>query len=248
MAITTLLAFLVAKRMWKWSTGAAVTTFGSFFVVDSAFLGANAIKFLEGGWLPIVLAVSIFLLMTTWRRGRSILAERLRQATLPLDLLLQNVNAHPPPRVPGTAVFMTGNPDGAPPALIHNLKHNKVLHQRVILLTLETHEIPRIEAEQRCDVEELEQGFRRVRARYGFMETPSVPALLADLQKRGLPLRLMDTTFFLGRERVIVTGARRMATWRKGLFAWMSTNARSATAYFEIPPNRVVELGAQIEL
>jgi KUP system potassium uptake protein len=248
MAITTLLAFLVAMRVWKWRTSAAVALFGIFFAVDLAFLSANAVKFLEGGWFPMVLGAAIFVLMTTWRRGRSILAERLRQATLPLDLLLQNVIANPPHRVPGTAVFMTGNPEGTPAALIHNLKHNKVLHQRVVLLTIETPEVPRVAAEQRCDVEDLEEGFRRVLVRYGFMETPSVPGLLSDLQKRGLSLRMMDTSFFLGRETVIASGKRGMATWRKVLFAWMSKNAQSATAYFEIPPNRVVELGAQVEL
>jgi KUP system potassium uptake protein len=248
MAITTTLAFLVARQIWQWRTSLAVAVFGTFLAVDLAFLSANAIKFVEGGWVPIVIGMSIFVLMTTWQRGRSILAARLRLASLPLDLFLGNLTANPPPRVPGTAVFMTGNPAGAPPALLHNLKHNKVLHQRVVLLTVETRELPRVEPEQRCDVEELEQGFHRVHARYGFMETPTVPSLISDLQKRGLSLSMMDTSFFLGRETLIASGRGQMATWRKVLFAWMSRNARSATAYFEIPPNRVVELGAQVEL
>jgi KUP system potassium uptake protein len=216
--------------------------------VDLAFLGANLSKFFDGGWFALGVAVSMFTLMTTWKRGRAILAERLRTQTFPLDLFLSNVGSNPPLRVPGVAVFMTGNAVGTPPALMHNLKHNKVLHQKVVLLTLSTAEVPHIREDERVVIEPLEHGVYRVIARYGYMEYPDVPALLEELKGKGLELRMMETTFFLGRETLIPSRRAGMALWREALFAWMSRNAQAATAYFKLPPNRVVELGTQVEL
>ncbi len=191
----------------------------------------------------------IFTLMTTWKRGREILAAKLRAASMDLKDLLESFKGeHAPVRVPGTAVFMTGNPEGSPPALLHNLKHNKVLHEQVVLLTILSEDVPHVAAEERVEVEPLEQGFVRLIARYGFMENPSIPDILKQGREQGLQFQLMSTSFFLGRETLIPAKKPGMAVWREALFAWMSRNARSATAFFRIPPNRVVELGTQVEL
>jgi KUP system potassium uptake protein len=206
------------------------------------------VKIAAGGWFPLVLAVCIFTLMTTWKRGREILAGKLREASMSLGDLLESFGEHGPLRVPGTAIFMTGNPEGTPPALLHNLKHNKVLHEQVVLLTIASEEVPHVPAEERVEVEQLEQGFVRVVARYGFMENPSIPDILKRCREKGLQFQLMGTSFFLGRETLIPSKKPGMALWREALFAWMSRNARSATAFFRIPPNRVVELGTQVEL
>jgi KUP system potassium uptake protein len=248
MVITTLLLFVVARYHWGWRLSVVLPISIVLLAVDLGFLGANLIKFFDGGWFAIAVAAAIFTLMTTWKRGRAILAERLRAQTFPLDLFLSNVGSNPPLRVPGVAVFMTGNAVGTPPALMHNLKHNKVLHQKVVLLTLITAEVPHILAEERVVIEPLEHGLYRVLARYGYMENPDVPALISELKRRGLELRMMETTFFLGRETLIPSRKAGMALWREALFAWMSRNAHSATAYFKLPPNRVVELGTQVEL
>jgi KUP system potassium uptake protein len=167
---------------------------------------------------------------------------------MPLKDLLESFGNHPPVRVPGTAIFMTGSPEGTPPALLHNLKHNKVLHEQVMLLTIASEDVPHVQADDRVEVIKLEEGFVRVIARYGFMENPSIPDILKRGREKGLQFNLMGTSFFLGRETLIPSKRPGMAMWREGLFAWMSRNARSATAYFRIPPNRVVELGAQVEL
>ncbi|KFA91230.1 KUP/HAK/KT family potassium transporter, partial [Archangium violaceum] len=213
-----------------------------------SFWGANAVKIAAGGWFPLTMALCVFTLMTTWKKGRDILASRLRGSSLPLKQLLDSFGDHPPVRVPGTAIFMTGNPEGTPPALLHNLKHNKVLHEQVMLLTIASEEVPHVPPEDRVEVIKLEEGFVRVIARYGFMENPSIPDILKRGREKGLQFNLMGTSFFLGRETLIPSKKRGMAMWREALFSWMSRNARSATAYFRIPPNRVVELGAQVEL
>ncbi len=248
MVLTGLLMFFAAKDLWHWRTAVAALVFGAFLVVDVSFLTANALKIADGGWFPLVFALGIVVLMTTWKRGRAILAERLREGTLPMEVFLKGLADHQTPRVPGTAVFMTGNPHGTPPALLHNLKHNKVLHERVVLLTVETAELPSVPEKDRLELSPLEGNFFRVVARYGFMQTPSMPELLSRLAKRGLKLKMMETSFFLGRETLIPSKKRGMTLWRKALFGWMSKNARTATNYFNLPPNRVVELGAQIEL
>ncbi|MBZ4419676.1 potassium transporter Kup [Myxococcus sp. RHSTA-1-4] len=248
MAITTLLAYVVARERWGVGRALALPVAGVFLLVDLSFFGANAVKIADGGWFPLLLAIAIFTLMTTWKRGREILAGKLRAASIPLKELVESFGGHPPVRVPGTAVFMTGNAEGTPPALLHNLKHNKVLHEQVVLLTIISEEVPHVPGEERVEVEPLEQGFVRVVARYGFMENPSIPDVLKRCREKGLQFQLMGTSFFLGRETLIPTKRPGMAVWREALFAWMSRNARSATAYFRIPPNRVVELGSQVEL
>jgi KUP system potassium uptake protein len=249
MAITTMLAYVVARERWGARRALALPVAGAFLAVDLAFFGANAVKISDGGWFPLALALAIFTLMTTWKRGRAILGAKLRAASMDLRELLDSLKGeHPPLRVPGTAVFMTGNPEGAPPALLHNLKHNKVLHEQVVLLTILSEEVPHVPAAERVEVEPLEQGVVRVMARYGFMEQPGIPDILKRCREQGLQFQLMGTSFFLGRETLIPSKKPGMAVWREALFSWMSRNARSATSFFRIPPNRVVELGAQVEL
>jgi KUP system potassium uptake protein len=248
MVITAMLAYLTARDLWHWSAPLSILVFGGFVIIDSAFLSANALKFLDGGWFPLLLAVGIFALMTTWSRGRVLLHERLTETSLPLESFLESLALTKVTRVPGTAVFMTGNADGTPPALLHNFKHNKVVHERVVLLTVQTADEPHVADDERVTVMALEGGFFRVRARFGFMETPGIPGLIPQLAKQGLELRERDTSYFLGRETLLPTERAGMSHWRKALFGWMSKNARPATAYFQLPPNRIVELGAQVEL
>lgn len=248
MVITALLAYLTARDLWKWSAPLAIFVFGAFVIIDSAFLAANALKFFDGGWFPLLLAVGIFALMTTWNRGRGLLHERLTETSLPLESFLESLAMTKVVRVPGTAVFMTGNADGTPPALLHNFKHNKVVHERVVLLTVQTADEPHVNDTERVTLSALESGFYRVRARFGFMETPGIPDLMPHLAKLGLELKERDTSYFLGRETLLPTDRAGMSHWRKALFEWMSKNARPATSYFRLPPNRIVELGAQVEL
>jgi KUP system potassium uptake protein len=247
MAITTLLFYVVARHRWQWPLWRAGALAALFLGVDLAFFGANVIKIEQGGWVPLAIGVGIFVLMTTWKRGRHLLQEQLTGGTLPLDAFLADVERRRPPRVPGTAVFMTSGSDGAPVVLLHHLKHNKVLHEQVVLLSVRTADVPDVDEEETLEVTALGQGFFRVVATYGFMETPNVPEIMRFLSTRGVRARPMETSYYLGRERLILTGKSRMARWRKQVFVFMSRNARSATEFFNIPPNRVVELGTQIE-
>ncbi|MET0400483.1 MAG: potassium transporter Kup [Longimicrobiaceae bacterium] len=248
MVFTTILFSAVARSKWGWSWLRVGALAAFFLVVDLAFWGANIVKIPHGGWFPLVIAGIIFTLMTTWKKGRQILAARLHATTLPFDFFMKDVEMNPPTRVPGTSVFMYGNSDGTPPALLHNLIHNKVLHERVVLLTVETAEIPLVAPEDRTEVIALGTGFFRVILRYGFTEDPDIPAVLYSLGDAGLVLKPMETSYFLGRETLIPSKNPGMAIWREHIFWIMSRNARSATSYFGLPPNRVVELGAQIEL
>jgi KUP system potassium uptake protein len=248
MAITTVLLFVVARERWKWSLPLTVSVTGFFLVVDLAFWGANIIKIPHGGWFPLVVGALIFGLMATWKRGRQILTARLSEGALPIELFVQDVASKSSPRVPGTAVFMYSNPEATPPALLHNLKHNKVLHERVVFLSVATAEVPHIPLDRRASVEDLGHGFYRLRLLYGFMEEPHVPDALATLKNEGLEFRPLETTYFLGRETLIPSRRPGMAIWREHLFAMMNRNARTATSFFCLPPNRVVELGAQVEL
>ena len=248
MVITTLLLFRVERERWHWPLWASALFTGVFLAIDLAFFGANIVKIPAGGWVPLVIGAFVFALMSTWKTGRRILAERLTAGTLPIDLFLEDIAANPPHRVPGTAVFMYGNPTGTPPALLHSLKHYKVLHERTVFLAVTTEEVPYVEAEERVEVEELGQGFYRITARYGFMDAPDVPEALALVRVPELDLSPARTSFFLGRETLIPSSEPGMAPWREKLFALMSRNARPATAFFGLPPNRVVELGAQIRL
>ncbi|MFQ5666181.1 MAG: potassium transporter Kup [Candidatus Binatia bacterium] len=248
MVITTLLFYVVACELWRWSRWVAGPLALAFLAVDLGFFGANIIKVEHGGWFPLLVAAVVFALMSTWNRGRQILAERRRTGALPMERFLDDLAVNPPARVRGTAVFMTGDPEGVPPALLHNLKHNKILHERVALLTVVTEEVPHVPRGQRVQIESLGNGFHRIIAHYGFMEDPNIWHILARAKENGLEFKVMETTFFLGRETLIPTKKPGMAIWRERLFAFMSRNAQRATTFFRIPPNRVVEIGEQIEL
>jgi KUP system potassium uptake protein len=248
MAITTLLFHFVARERWGWSTLQATALTALFLSIDLAFLGANVLKIPHGGWFPLVIGAIVFTLLTTWKKGRQILSARMRELALPRVDFLASLAARPPHRVKGTAVFMFGDTQGTPPALLHNLKHNKVLHERVVFLSVITHEVPSVPADERATVEALGHDFWQVRLRYGFMEDADIPAALAAVAHDGLSFKPMDTTYFLGRETLIATKRPGMALWREHLFAVMARNARPATTFFRLPPNRVVELGAQVEL
>ena len=247
MVITTILAYVVARELWGWKPWTAALVLGGFLVVDLAFFGANILKVGQGGWFPLVVAGAVYTLMTTWKAGRRLLAARLRSGSLPLGQFLDHVGPTSL-RVPGVAVFMTQEPQGTPVTLLHNLKHNKVLHQTVVLLTIQGLEVPHAPSDDRVKVEDLGKGFYRIIGRFGFMDDPHVPDLLARAKPFGLEFKQLETTFFLGRETLIPTKKPGMALWRERLFALMAQNAHRATAYFRIPPNRVVELGAQVEL
>jgi KUP system potassium uptake protein len=248
MAITTVLAYVIARQVWGWSRLTAGAAASTFFVVDLAFFGANALKIAHGGWVPLLIASAAFVIMTTWKGGRQIVGERLRARAYPFSEFLKDIAAHPPHRVEGTAVFMTGTGTGTPPTLMHNLEHNKVLHQQVVLLTVVTADTPHVPDEERFRVESLAECFFRVTVAYGFMEEPDVPAALEGLSAHGLHVDLATTTFFLGRETLLATNRPGMAVWREQLFVLMSSNAMRATTFFKIPSERVVELGMQLEL
>jgi KUP system potassium uptake protein len=248
MAITTTLFYFVARERWGWGPAKAGAVAGVFLVIDLAFLGANVLKIPHGGWVPLVIGGAVFTLLTTWKKGRLLLAERMQERTLPRDLFLESLMQHPPHRVPGTAVFMYGTATGTPPALLHNLKHNRVLHERVVFLSVRTEEVPVVDDGERSSVQDIGHGLWQVTLRYGFMEDVDIPAALKALGHPELPFKPMETTYFLGRETLIATKRKGMALWREHLFAVMSRNARPATTFFRLPPNRVVELGAQVEL
>jgi len=247
MSITTLLFAVVARTRWNWPLWQVVSLTAFFFVFDFAFLGANVIKIAAGGWVPLVLAAVLLLLMTTWKRGRLALQQLLQQAGLPLDLMLNELGRRPAPRVPGTAVFLTSDSKGAPVVLLHHLKHNKALHEQIVLMSITASNVPTVPREERVTVSSLDHGFWRVTARYGFMESPDVPALLAQCAEQGIIARPMETSYYLGHERLLPTGPTKMARWRKRLFVLMARNAQSAAQFFQLPSNRVVEMGAQIE-
>ncbi|MCP9759112.1 low affinity potassium transporter Kup [Aquitalea sp. S1-19] len=248
MVITTLLAATVAYRNWRWSLWAVVPMTALFLFIDVPLFAANIHKITAGGWLPLAIGAVMFILMTTWKRGREILMQRLDEQALPLDGFIENMEAYPPTRVAGTAVFMTSSSHGVPHAMLHNLKHNKVLHERVVLLTIRTKDEPYVDPEERLQIKQLSASFWQVLADYGYKETPDVNAILDQCSEQGLAFEVMDTSFFLSRETLISTDRPGMARWREKLFVGMSRNALKATDFFQIPTNRVVELGAQVEL
>jgi len=253
MAITSVLFVVVAASRWNWPLWRAYSLGAAFLVVDLAFLGANALKIGHGGWVPLAIAVALFTLMTTWKRGRDILRERLKDITMPLQTFLESLGTSSIPRVLGTAVFMTSETGGAPVVLLHHLKHNKVLHEKVILLSIQTADVPEVSNDERMAVSRLDHGFLSVAVRYGFMESPDVKEIMELLRRAGVRSRPLDTSYYLGREQLIPLrkpwkrGGLSMNVWRKRLFAVMAKNARSAAEFFQLPPNRVVELGTQIE-
>ena len=249
MMITTVLAYVVARHVWGWSRWSAGSLTAVLLIIDVAFLGSNALKILHGGWVPLAMAAFVFLLMSTWKSGRQVLGTRLREKAYPLGQFLKELPRSHPDRVPGSAIFMTGSGAGVPPTLLHNLRHNKVLHASIVLLTVVTEEIPEVPDARRVEIEPLGSGFFRVTLRYGFVEEPDVPAAIALARGRGLPIDKDDITYFLGRETLLAAARESgMARWREALFSLMSKNAMRATAFFRIPPERVVELGMHVEL
>jgi KUP system potassium uptake protein len=248
LAIDSLLIYVVLTRLWRWNRVGALAIVIPLLTIDLMFLASNALKIPQGGWFPIAIGIAAFTLLTTWKRGRSILLQRLMQETMPVDLFIASVTESPPVRVPGTAVFLTSTEGRIPHALLHNLKHNKVLHDRVVLLTLKTRDIPTVSRADRLKVRDLGCDFHQIEAFYGFMEDQDIPALLEECGRRGIAFDMMDTSFFASRETLIPSVAPGMALWREKLFVSMSKNATKATEYFRIPTNRVVELGTQVEL
>lgn len=245
MVLEVLLVLVVARRLWKYSRF-AVGALSVFVLIDLVYLGANSLKIPHGGWFPLVLSLLLVAIMSTWRRGRRLITDKIRAQLMPMDLFLMSLPSIQ--RVQGTAVFLTRTPEGIPHTLLHNLKHNKVLHERVILLSVLIEEVPRWPEEQRIEVQDLGDGMYRVVAHFGFVEDVSVPDVLTRCGDQGLPFDLMDTTFFLGRETLIPGPTPGMAIWREHLFGWMWKNAAGAMEFMKLPPNRVVELGAQIEI
>ncbi len=248
MLITTLMFYVMSREVWGWSRLRAASVAGLFLWLDVLFLGANALKIRNGGWVPLVIAAAVFLLMTTWKRGREILAKRMLEKTVPLKMLLADLAAEPPIRVPGTAVFMYGSADGTPPALVHNLAHNKVLHEKIVFLNVVTLDVPHVPPSERVTMKRLGKGFHGVVARYGFTDDPDIEDVLAACRAKSLEIRMEGTTFFLGREILVASERPGMAEWRERLFAFMSRNAQRATVFFKIPANQVFEVGAQVEL
>jgi KUP system potassium uptake protein len=248
MVLTAILLHVVMVERWKWPVALASVVTTVFLIVDVGLLGANLLKVVQGGWLPIVVAVIGFTLMTTWKTGRRLMAERLTARAMPLEDFMGAITAGPPLRVPGTAVFMTAQPRGTPPALAHNLRYNKVLHEHVVVLTVRTAPVPYVARDQQVTVDSLGHNVHNVRVQYGFMQDPDVPDALAQARGLGAEMDPDDVTFFLGRETIIVTARRGMAVWREKLFVLMARNAVRATAFFRLPPERVVELGVQVEI
>jgi KUP system potassium uptake protein len=248
MVITTLLFYIVARERWKWNAPFAASMTAVFLLIDLAFFGANIIKVAQGGWVPLLLAGLICLVMTTWKSGRRILAQRIQREGRPLLDFLKGIEGTVT-RVPGTAIFMNGTASRTPPALRHNIEHNKVLHERVVFVTVKTQQVPHVPPERRLEIEDLGKGLYRVKVFYGFMEEPNIPQALEAAADRGIPLLdRIDTTYFLGRETIIAGRNGGMSNWRERLFALISRNATTATAYFGIPPDRVVELGEQVQM
>jgi KUP system potassium uptake protein len=248
MAITTVLFALLARTRWHWGMLPVAVFTTIFLVIDLAFFAANALKFAHGGWVPAVIAISIFIAMTTWNRGRAITAALLRDGRLPLDMLLSSIQSHKVARVPGTAVFMTPEANGTPVVLLHHLKHNKVLHETVVLLTIKSIDLPAFPDAERITITPMEQGFVRVVAQYGFMETPNVAQVIDYCVEHGIRAARAETTYYLGRERLLASGSSALSKWRKRIYIIMAHNARPATEFFGLPPDRVVELGAQLAI
>jgi KUP system potassium uptake protein len=247
MFITTCLITVLMIRVWSWPIWRVALIAGLFFIVDGMFLAANVIKIPQGGWFPLVVAVIAFTLLTTWARGRQLMIARLREGAIPIKVFIDSA-ATSATRVPGTAVFMTSAAEGVPPALLHNLKHNRVLHERIILLTVKIADVPYVDDDVSFKLEDLGNGFRRLIVKYGFMQEPDVPAALARVQGCGPAIRMIDTSFFLSRQTLLASERPGMALWREKLFAWMMQNAESPMQFFRLPTNRVVELGSQLEI
>jgi KUP system potassium uptake protein len=248
MFITTVFMVAVMRGIWKWSWGVVGLIAVPFVILDLAFFGSNMLKIKEGGWVPLAISVAFIIMMTTWQRGRELLSRKMMQASLSIESFVEDVAGRQPRRVPGVAVFLTGNPNGIPRTLLHNYKHNKIIHEQNVMLTVRTEDIPRVPDEERTQVKVFPEGFYQIVVRYGFSEYPDLAAVLRNLKVEGLDLNPVRVTFFLGRETLILMPKRNMVFWRKALFAYLSRNAWDASKFFRIPPNRVIEIGIQVEL
>ncbi len=249
MLITTILFYIVARRRWHWPAAAAIPVAGFFVAIDIAFFSANMLKIAHGGWFPLLISAVILFLMLTWRKGRRVLRTHLSDICIPLDLFLPDLKSQEIRRVPGTAIYMSGNKAGTPLALLHNLKHNKVLHENVVLLTVRTEEVPYLSnVKDRVAIEKMQEGFWRAYVHFGFMEKPDVPAALETTKDNRLRFDPMRITYFIGRETILATRKLGLSAWRGSIFAWMTRNAGDVTSYFCLPPNGVVELGARVEV
>lgn len=246
MVITTLLASIVFVEIWRWNKLKTYLVVGVFLIIDVAFFSANALKIPDGGWVPLLIGIVIFTLMLTWKTGRTLVYTRLKADAMAIEPFIDAIGAHPPTRVPGTALFMTPNPDGVPHAMLHNLKHNKVLHQKVVILTVRFFDFPHANPDERVSVEALPFEFYRVVVRYGFKDEPDLPRDLALCSKYGLDIDAMDTSYFIGKEILIASKKSGMSYWRKKIFIGLFRSAETITNQFKLPPNRVVELGSQL--
>ncbi|MCC6471155.1 MAG: potassium transporter Kup [Alphaproteobacteria bacterium] len=246
--IDTIQAFVVVQVVWGWSLPRALVLCGALFAVDTVFFSSNLLKVVDGGWFPLLVGAVVFVLLSTWYKGRNILRSQMREDSIPVEKFVSRVNDKYPMRVPGTAVFLTSDLINIPFTLLHNLKHNKVLHERTVFLSVATEDRPFVNDKERVMLEELGKGFYRLQVRYGFKESPNVPRALSECAKLDLKFDLMDTSFFLGHEKLVPGLHSKMARWRDKLFIWMSRNALAATEFFRIPSNRVVEVGTQVEL
>src|SRR5439155_2674304 len=241
MLIDSILIFVVMRQLWDWPSWAAIAIATPLLLVDRTFLTSTPLKIPDGAWFPILIGIVVFTLLTTWKRGRVVLMERLAEDAMPLDLFIQSIEASPPTRVPGTAVFLTSTQNRVPHALLHNLKHNKVLHERVVFLTIVTRDVPYVAEEERFNIKPLGCSFFKMTADFGFKEDPDVPALLEESGRRRFTFDMMETSFFASRETLIATVAPGMALWRAELFVSFSEDAIQASEFFQIPTNRVVE-------
>jgi KUP system potassium uptake protein len=248
MGLTSVLYLVAACCVWRWPYWKALPLVALFLLFDLSYFGANAFKILDGGWITLVVAVAITTVFTSWQKGREELKRQLSAAQIPLETFVSDIETHPLPRVRGTAVFMTISPQGTPSALLHHIKHNRMLHEHVVLLTIRSADTPRVEEEDRLILARFPAGFYRLVAWFGYMETPNVPKIIRLASFSGLPLEPAKTSFFLGRETLLIDGTSPMPHWRKALFAFISRNAATPAGYFGIPPNRVVEFGIQVRL
>jgi KUP system potassium uptake protein len=248
MLITTIFMIAVMREIWKWHWIVIGMISIPFLLLDLTFFGSNILKIKDGGWVPLAISACFIVMMTTWQKGREILAHKMKESSLSIDAFIQDVTATKPLRVPGVALFLTGNPNSIPRTLLHNFKHNKILHMQNVLVIVQTEDVPRVPDEERSQVKSYPEGFFQIIIRYGFSEDPDLTAFLSKITVEGLDLTPMKSTFFLGRETLILTSRRNLRPWRKTLFAYLSRNAWDASKFFRIPPNRVIEVGIQVEL
>jgi KUP system potassium uptake protein len=246
MVVDACLAFIVVWRLWGWKPWSAALLVIPFLIIDSTFFIANLLKLFDGAWAPLAFGSALIVLMWTWRRGTRILSDKTRKSEVPLETLIRNLEKKSPHRVPGTAIFLTSDPDYAPTALLHNLKHNKILHERNVILTVATTDTPRVREEDRLKIDPISEHFTRVKMKFGFMETPNVPRGLAGARKLGWNFDIMSTSFFLSRRSIKPAANSGMPLWQDKIYIGLARNASDATDFFQIPTGRVVEVGTQV--